>query len=78
MKMPFLITYILLTTFVAHLFSNAIQYGLPGKTHKSRDLLTLWKKRNSFETPTNYQNDLAMRNIMRNTADVTGGKPITI
>jgi hypothetical protein len=28
----------------------------------------------SFETPTFYQNDLAMRN----TADVTGGKPIAV
>jgi hypothetical protein len=30
--------------------------------------------RNSSETPTFYQNELAMSN----TADVTGGKPITI
>jgi hypothetical protein len=39
-----------------------------------KDPLTLYPRRYSSETPTFYQNDLAMRN----TAGLTGGKPIAV
>jgi hypothetical protein len=43
--------------------------------HTTNSLLLCYKVKNkSFEMPTFYQNDLAMRN----SADVTGGKPIAV